>query len=58
MLALWKKAGLTLREFRRGMAEYLRDPVVGDALGGFPLSPRHPVAAAAVAALRLWRAAL
>ena len=58
MLTLWKKAGLTLREFKQGMAKYLRDPVVSEALENFPLSLRHPLAASAVTALRLWRAIL
>ena len=58
MLTLWKKAGLTLREFKQGMAKYLRDPIVSEALENFPLALRHPLAASAVMALRLWRAIL
>jgi hypothetical protein len=57
MLTLWRKAGLTSGEFRRDLGRYLSDPVVRDALANFPLSFRHPLTAAAVSALRLWRAA-
>ena len=56
MLTLWRKAGLTFGEFRRDFRRYLSDPVVRDALAKFPLSVRHPLTAAAVTALRIWRA--
>ena len=52
MLTLWRKAGLPLGEFRRDLLRYVRHPVVSEALRDFPLSWRHPVAAAAVMALR------
>ena len=58
MLALWRRAGLSFGELRRDLGRYLSDPVVGEALSKFPLSVRHPLTAAAVTALRLWRAAL
>ena len=53
MLTLWRKAGLSLGEFRRGLAEYLANPVVAKAARGFPLSLRHPLVAAAVLFLRI-----
>ena len=52
MLALWRKAGLSFGEFRRGLGEYLAKPDVAEAIRGFPISIRHPAAAAAVLALR------
>lgn len=52
MLRLWRKAGLSFAEFRRDMAEYLGDEDVSAALKAFPLSPRHPAAAAAAMLLR------
>ena len=52
MLTLWRKAGLSFREFRKGLAVYLANPAVADAVRRFPLSPRHPATAAAVLALR------
>ena len=56
MLALWRRAGLKFGEFRRGFGRYLSDGAVLDALSKFPLSFRHPLTAAAVTALRVWRA--
>lgn len=52
MLALWRKAGLSFGEFRRGLGEYIAKPDVAEAIRGFPISIRHPAAAAAVLALR------
>ena len=52
MLTLWRKAGLSFGEFRKGLAKYLANPVVADAMRRFPVAPRHPAAAAAVLALR------
>ena len=52
MLTLWRKAGLSAGEFRRDLLRYVRHPAVSEALRDFPLSWRHPVAAAAVLALR------
>ncbi len=52
MLRLWRRAGLSFGEFRRGFAEYIRDPAVADAIRGMPLSWRHPFVAVAVLALR------
>ena len=52
MLTLWRRAALSFAEFRRGLASYVGDPVVAAALRAFPLSLRHPLAAAAVLALR------
>ena len=56
MLTLWRRAGLKFGEFRRDLGRYLSEPVVRDALAKFPLSVRHPLTAAAVTALRVWRA--
>ncbi len=52
MLTLWRRAGLSFAEFRKGLRRYLGDPAVAGAIRGFPLSCRHPVAASAVLALR------
>ena len=52
MLTLWRRAGLTFGEFRRGLARYIGHPAVSKALRDFPLSWRHPLAAAAVTVLR------
>ena len=52
MLRLWRRAGLTPAEFLAGMRRYLSDPIVCSALKNFPVSPRHPLAAAGVMALR------
>lgn len=52
MMRMWKGAGLTFREFRQGLAEYLSDERVKAAVRSFPLSVRHPLVAAGVTALR------
>ena len=52
MLASWRKAGLSPAEAWHGVKEYLSDARVREALHGFPLSWRHPAAAAAVVFLR------
>lgn len=52
MLRLWRSARLPFGEFKAGFARYLSEPCVREALRGFPLSPRHPLTACAVLALR------
>ena len=45
-------SALELARARKGFFRYAEDPLVARALGEFPVSIRHPVAAAAVTALR------
>jgi hypothetical protein len=52
MLSLWRRAGLSFREFKAGIVRYLSEPRVRKALYDFPLSARHPLTACAVLALR------
>ena len=58
MLTLWRKAGLSFAEFRRGLGRYTGHPAVAEALRRFPTSLRHPLAASAVLALRAGRIVL
>ena len=53
MLSLWRNAGLTFAEFRKGLLRYVGDEAVTRALWRFPLSFRHPLAASAVVFLRI-----
>ena len=46
-------SALELFKARKGFRKYAEDPLVARALGAFPISVRHPVAAAAVSALRV-----
>ena len=46
-------SALELVKARKGFRRYAEDPLVMRALGAFPISVRHPVAAAAVSALRV-----
>ena len=52
MIRMWKGAGLSFGEFRRGLAEYLSDERVKAAVRVLPLSLRHPLVVAGVTALR------
>lgn len=52
MLKLWRRAGLSLAEFRAGLSRYLGDEAVARALARFPISVHHPLTAAAVLFLR------
>ena len=52
MMRLWKRAGLSLREAFGDLRRYISDRRVKEALWAFPLSRRHPLAAAAVLFLR------
>ena len=52
MMRMWKGAGLTFGEFRRGLAAYLADERVKRAIRDFPTALRHPLVAAGVTALR------
>ena len=54
MMRMWKGAGLTFGEFRRGLAAYLADERVKRAIRDFPTALRHPLVAAGVTALRCW----
>lgn len=55
MMLLWKKAAVPATRFFGDVRSYLGDELAGEALKDFPLSMRHPLTAAAVSALRLWR---
>ena len=46
-------SALELFKSRKGFLKYAEDPLVARALSAFPISVRHPVAAAAVSALRV-----
>ena len=46
-------SALELFKARKGFQKYAEDPLVARALSAFPISVRHPVAAAAVSALRV-----
>lgn len=52
MMRMWRGAGLSFREFRQGLGEYLSDERVRTAVRSFPRSLRHPLVAAGVTALR------
>ena len=52
MMRLWKRAGLSPREAFADIRRYISDRRVKEALREFPLSRRHPLAAAAVLFLR------
>jgi glycosyltransferase involved in cell wall biosynthesis len=52
MMRLWKRAGLSPREAFADLRRYISDRRVKEALWAFPLSRRHPLAAAAVLFLR------
>jgi hypothetical protein len=52
MMRLWKRAGLSPREAFGDLRRYISDRRVKEALRAFPLSRRHPLAAAAVLFLR------
>lgn len=52
MLRIWRRAGVTFREFWAGLDSYLSEMCVRDALRKFPLSHRHPLTACAVMFLR------
>ena len=52
MMRLWKRAGLSPREAFGDLRRYISDRRVKEALWAFPLSRRHPLAAAAVLFLR------
>ncbi len=52
MMRMWKGAGLSFGEFRRGLADYLANERVKRAVRDFPTSFRHPLVAAGVTALR------
>ena len=52
MLKLWRRAGLSFHEFRKGLMDYLADEAVAKAVASFPISVNHPLTAAAVLFLR------
>ena len=52
MMRMWRGAELSLREFRRGLADYLVNERVKRSIREFPISFRHPLVAAGVMALR------
>lgn len=52
MMRLWKRAGLSPREAFGDLRRFISDRRVKEALWAFPLSRRHPLAAAAVLFLR------
>lgn len=52
MMRMWRGTGLSFREFRQGLGEYLSDERVRTAVRSFPRSLRHPLVAAGVTALR------
>ena len=52
MMRLWRSAGLSFAELREGLSRYLGDERVSSAVRRFPVSVRHPLAAAAVLFLR------